>query len=135
MDEKGIQEIKDKTNTINYFVQHLGAHLDVLTQGHAEFSLKLEKCHKNYNGMTHGGVMLTLMDAAIGAASRTCGGRMVTLESKTNFLKGIKVEGQTIKAVADVIRNGRTIIVAESKVYDGDALACISTATMYITDP
>ena len=130
-----INDVKEKTNRMNYFLLHTGGRIETLTRGHCEIVLTLEQKHQNYNGMVHGGVMLTIIDAASGAAARTYGGRLVTLETKTNFIKGIRQEGQTIRAVSDVIHNGRTIKLCETKVYDGGKVACTATTTMFLTDP
>ena len=130
-----IQDIKDKTNTMNYFLLHTGGRIEKLERGHCEIVLTLGKQHQNYNEMVHGGVMLTLIDAAAGAAARTYGGRLVTLESKTNFIRGIHQEGQEIRAISDVVHNGRTIKLCETKVYDKGKVACTGTTTMFLTDP
>ena len=68
-----IQDIKDKTNTMNYFLLHTGGRIEKLERGHCEIVLTLGKQHQNYNEMVHGGVMLTLIDAAAGAAALAAG--------------------------------------------------------------
>lgn len=129
-----LQEIVDKTNRENTFMIEIGARFTQAGKGHAVIELKLENKHKNINGYVHGGVMLTMIDSAAGGAARTCGGRLVTLEMKTNFIRGIKADGQTIRAVADVLHAGATTRVCEVKLYDGEYVACAALVTMYVTD-
>jgi len=126
-----LENVKRRTNTGNLFMIHTGAHLESVSEGHSEVVLTLTDIHTNLYGAVHGGVLLTLVDSACGAACRTYGGSYVTVECKTNFIRGIKAEGQTIRAVGDVIHNGRTIKVCEVRIYDGDVLTCLATATMY----
>ena len=128
-----INDLMKNTNSTNYFMLDVGAHLDRLEPGHAEVSLVTENRHKNLNGMMHGGALLTLIDSAAGAASRSFGGTRVPLACKTNFIKGVKVEGQKVTAVADVIHNGRTIKVLDVKIYNRDVLSCTASVTMFAT--
>jgi 1,4-dihydroxy-2-naphthoyl-CoA hydrolase len=70
-------------------------------------------------GLLHGGVLMTLADAA-GAVCAFLnlpeGARTVTIESKTNFLGAVR-EGE-VRAQARPLHVGRTTIVIETDVLD-----------------
>ena len=70
-------------------------------------------------GGLHGGAFMTLADAA-GAACAILnlpeGAGTATIESKTNFLRGVR-EG-TVEAVARPLHVGRTVVVVQTDLYD-----------------
>ena len=87
------------------------------------------------NGLMHGGAVMALAD--------TCGGwcaflnlpegaaGTATVESKTNFLRGI-TKGDAV-AVSRVLHAGRTFIVVDTEVRDGDGrLAARVTQTQAV---
>jgi len=73
-------------------------------------------------GGLHGGVLMALADSAGGACAflnlPEGAKATTTVESKTNFLRAVR--GGTVEAVARPIHVGRTIIVVETDVRDGD---------------
>jgi uncharacterized protein (TIGR00369 family) len=69
--------------------------------------------------LLHGGVIMALADSAGGACAMhnlPAGASTATIESKTNFLRG--VTGGTITATATPLHVGRTTIVVETAVHD-----------------
>lgn len=72
-------------------------------------------------GILHGGVVMALADAA-GAICAYLnlpdGASTVTIESKTNFLRAVR-DGH-VEAVARPVHIGRTIILVETDVLDGE---------------
>jgi 1,4-dihydroxy-2-naphthoyl-CoA hydrolase len=70
-------------------------------------------------GLLHGGVLMTLADAA-GAVCAFLnlpeGARTVTIESKTNFLGAVR--GGEVTARAKPLHVGRTTIVVETDLFD-----------------
>lgn len=73
-------------------------------------------------GVLHGGALMTLADAT-GAycafLNLPDGAATTTIESKTNFLRGVR-EGY-VEAVARPLHAGRTVIVVETELRDADA--------------
>jgi uncharacterized protein (TIGR00369 family) len=70
-------------------------------------------------GVLHGGVLMTLADAAGGVCAflnLPSGARTVTIESKTNFLGAVR-EGE-VSAHAKPLHVGKTTIVVETDVFD-----------------
>ena len=72
-------------------------------------------------GILHGGAVMALADAA-GAISAYLnlpdGASTVTIESKTNFLRAVR--GGHAEALARPVHVGRTIILVETDVLDGE---------------
>ena len=88
-------------------------------------------------GGLHGGVLMALADSAGGACAFLNlpeGARATTtVESKTNFLRAVR--GGTVEAVARPIHVGRTIIVVETDVRDGDdrRVALVTQSQLVLT--
>lgn len=82
------------------------------------------------NGLLHGGVVMALADSAGGSCAflnlpEGAGGTS-TIESKTNFLRGVR-DG-TITATATPLHTGRSTIVVETAVTD-DAGTLVAKVT------
>jgi len=88
-------------------------------------------------GLLHGGVVMALADSSgamcaflnlpEGAAGTS------TIESKTNFLRGVG-EG-TVTATSTPLHAGRTTIVVETAVTNGDRLVAKVTQTQAVLQP
>ncbi len=78
-----------------------------------------ERC--TVGGALHGGVLMALADSA-GAACAALhlpdGAGTSTIESKTNFFRG--VTGGHVEAVARPLHAGRSTIVVQTDLYDAD---------------
>ncbi len=84
----------------------------------------------NPQGSLHGGVIAFMMDVSMGHLCQKFLGTCVTLEMKTQFLKGVK-EG-TVKCEARFLKKGKTLVYVESRLFDdAGRLAAVSTATWY----
>lgn len=72
------------------FVAHLGVEMVHAGDDQSELRLSLEPRHLNGRGVAHGGLIMTLLDAAMGVAARAKdpdGHGVVTIEMKTSFLR------------------------------------------------
>jgi 1,4-dihydroxy-2-naphthoyl-CoA hydrolase len=87
--------------------------------------------------LLHGGVLMALADSAGGACAflnlPEGAGGTATIESKTNFLGGVK--SGTVTAVARPLHVGSTTIVVETEVRNGDRLVAKVTQTQAILRP
>jgi uncharacterized protein (TIGR00369 family) len=100
------------------FVDHLGIELLEKADGRVRIRFDPKPEHLNSWKGVHGGVVMTLLDVALGSASRTldlsCIGA-ATVELKTNFLAAalgaVTAEGRAQRA-------GRSLIFAEGEVRD-----------------
>ena len=87
--------------------------------GGVTLRLPLDDRHQNGAGVVHGGVTLTLADAAISfGIARAIGGRCTTVEIKINYLRPV-TEG-VLAARSHVVRAGRRLVVARGEVHCGE---------------
>lgn len=99
----------------------LGFTLEKAERGHVEFSLPVRREMTNPFGGLHGGMMGVIVDECMGWAVVTLDlpVRYTTTGLHLDFLRAAK-EGETVRAVADIIRHGKRTIYAECSVYDKD---------------
>lgn len=83
-------------------------------------TLAIEDRHINTGGVAHGGVLLTLADVAMGAASYEAGGGhpCATIELGSHFLAATK-RGQTALAVARQTRGVRDLSFMACEIHAG----------------
>lgn len=87
----------------------------------AEIDHRPELC--TAGGVLHGGILMTLADtcgAACAFLNLPEGAGTSTIESKTNFLRGVR--SGTVRAASRPVHVGRTTIVVETDLRDGDRL-------------
>ena len=87
--------------------------------GWCEITLTATERTHNLYGIVHGGVWLLVADSAMGGALGTvqaAGERVITAQSEFRWLRGL--EGDTIRARAQVIRRGRTLSHCSVDLYD-----------------
>ena len=114
-------DLPDITDVVNAQMP-LGAHLGMKTFGGPEevvttLAWASELC--TAGGVLHGGVLMSLADAAGGVCAflnLPSGARTVTIESKTNFLGAVR-EGK-VSAHARPLHVGKTTIVIETDLLD-----------------
>jgi uncharacterized protein (TIGR00369 family) len=117
------------------FMTTLGAELARVGPGTCEITLPYSDAISQQHGYFHGGVIGTLADNAAGYASFSlmpADATVLTVEYKLNLVSPGK--GERLLARGLVLRPGRTLTVAESKVYavtGGEKSLCaIALATM-----
>lgn len=131
-------EDRGEEGTLSPFAQMVGAKIEEWREGYVRLSLVLEEKHTNPNGVTHGGVLTTLMDEALGAVIASVrgvdvrgGGQAaphVTVEMNVSFLAGprpgddVVIEGRALKVgrsvafgEAEVRRRGKTDLIAKGR--------------------
>ncbi|HET8576889.1 MAG TPA: PaaI family thioesterase [Methylomirabilota bacterium] len=116
------------------FADLLGVHRALMVGGRSRFELTVGPQHLNPHGVTHGGVIYTLADYAMGGALTSRlepGERCATIEIKINYLAPVS-SGQ-LTAEARVIERTRRIGVLEARVESsGGELVALATGTFYI---
>lgn len=68
------------------FARHLGIELLALRPGYSKMAMRLTPSMQNFNGLTHGGALFTLADAAFAAASNAHGTVALALAMSIQFL-------------------------------------------------
>lgn len=106
------------------FIRHLGIRLTGFGQGRAELQLKQQPHLSNSFAMTHGGVVMTLLDISMAMAGRAAGREdddqtkgMVTIEMKTSFMQPSRGE---LCAKALCISRTRALAFCEAELFDAD---------------
>ena len=107
------------------FLDHLGVEPEEVGHGYVRIVLELQPEHCNSFGIAHGGVIMSLLDAAMGLAARSAhqhGGGAMTLDMSSSFMSG--GHGRLI-AEGRVLRSGRSINYCEAEVrnVDGELVA------------
>lgn len=93
--------------------------LEKIERGSAEITLRVRKEMCNPYGHIHGGMMSLIMDEVIGwsVVSLDTNNNYTSLNLNVDFLYAIK-EGEKLRAVSQVIREGKKIIHVDCVVYD-----------------
>jgi uncharacterized protein (TIGR00369 family) len=111
--------------------QLIGFRLTAIEPGRAVVELEATERHANPMGTLHGGVLCDIADAAMGlayAGTLGDGETFTTLELKINFLK--PVWNAKLRAVAHIVKQGRTIGLVECDVTDEkESLVARATST------
>jgi uncharacterized protein (TIGR00369 family) len=112
--------------------------LDV-SEGTATFRYRPDARHLNPLGTVHGGVAMTLLDSAAGAAVHStlnagCG--YTTLETKVNLVRAVRPTTGPLLAEGSVVHRGRTVATAESRLLaeDGTLYAHATSTCLILHD-
>jgi uncharacterized protein (TIGR00369 family) len=114
------------------FLKDLGVEFLAMADGRAEIALNLEARHMNSWQVTHGGVVMTLLDVAMSMAGRSLdpsarGG--VTVEMKTSFLQPAGTPGSRIVAIGKAFHRSTTMCFCEGEIWNGDRLVAKAMGT------
>lgn len=109
------------------FITHLGCELVRFENGHSE----LHQVHKpellNSFAVTHGGVLMTLLDVAMASAARSICPDMgvVTIEMKTSFMRPANPSDKGPLVVkGELMHRTATMAFTQATVYDSRGHAC-----------
>jgi uncharacterized protein (TIGR00369 family) len=87
----------------------------------------------NLSRILHGGALGSLLDMTMNLACFSLGRRATVLGFNTNFLSGPR-EGETVRAVAKVLHSGRSTLVVEGRIIDGQGkLLAEARGTFFVT--
>lgn len=102
------------------FVSELGIKLEATGEGWCETTLAVEDRHRQQHEYVHAGVLATMADHTAGGAARSVSGShdVITVEFKINFFRPAK--GDRLRCRAQVLRAGKSIIVAEAEVFSAE---------------
>jgi uncharacterized protein (TIGR00369 family) len=106
----------------------IGAALTELHPGYCEIQLRFRPELSQQDGFFHAGIVSTIADSAAGYAGYTlmpADSRVLTVEYKMNLLS--PAHGENLIARGQVIKNGRTLVIAKADVgvvRDGTETPC-----------
>ncbi len=138
----GLQEllaIRDGTAPPAPIQELLGFDLVDVTEGTAAFRYRPHARHRNPLGTVHGGVVMTLLDSAAGAAVHSTLSddfTYTTLETKVNLVRAVQPSTGPLLAEGSVVHRGRTIATAESRLVaeDGTLYAHATSTCLILSD-
>lgn len=117
------------------FAGHLGIRLISASKAEVRAEMAITPLLLNRNGVLHGGAVMAFADNMGGTlASLHLGPDQMTttVESKTNFLRGLPA-GDMALAVSTPLHAGRRTVVVETRIYRGDGkLAAVVTQTQML---
>lgn len=112
------------------FEHFLKPELTALNEGESTITMKIGDEHLNAQSMIHGGVLASVADLAMGVACITYDKQVVTSDMHTTYIGNVGV-GNTIKAVANVIHNGKTLVRANCNIFDENGRLLVSAHATY----
>lgn len=125
----------DVANEQPPFAHMMGARITSILSDRVEAELVVRAELLNRNGFLHGGAILAVADNLGGTtafANLEQGQGTTTIESKTNFLRSIRL-GERVHFVSELLHKGRKTMVVQTSVYRGDGkLAAIVTQTQIV---
>lgn len=133
-EEQRLQEI---ANNQPDYANHIGAVLVEAVPEKVVFDMPVTQVLANRNGVLHGGAIMGLADNAGGTGTFLNlpeGLSTTTLESKTNFLRPIRI-GDVARAVSIPLHLGKTMQVWQTTITRGDGkVAAIVTQTQLVLE-
>ncbi len=123
-DTGGDDGARPRTGKGSGFRTLIGYQASEWREGYARMTIRLAQCHMNSNGVAHGGVIMTLIDASMGHAATWCSvpgnARYTsTISLTTSFLEGPKA-GVELTATGRLISIDNRVATCESEVRDQD---------------
>lgn len=114
------------------FLDEIGVEFLSMEGGKAQVALNLQERHMNSWQVTHGGVVMTLLDVAMALAGRSLDPESrasVTVEMKTSFLQPGGVPGRRLVASGNAFHRSTTLCFCEADLHDGDRLVAKAMGT------
>ncbi len=114
------------------FLNELGVEFLGMESGQAQIALTLEPRHMNSWQVTHGGVVMTLLDVAMSLAGRSLDPQSragVTVEMKTSFLQPGGTPGARVVATGRAFHRSTTMCFCEADLQDGERLVAKAMGT------
>jgi uncharacterized protein (TIGR00369 family) len=128
-----VQEIFDRAA----FIQGIGIKVSDIGVGWCETTLEVGPGHLQQDNFVHAGVLATMADHTAGGAAGSVVREdqvVLSVEFKINLLR--PATGEALRCRANLLRAGRTLIVAESEVFarqdEQEKLVAKATVTLAV---
>ena len=117
----------------------LGFELVEVEDGRVAFVYEASPEHRNPLGTVHGGIAMTLLDSAAGAAVHTTlepGVGYTTLETKVHMVRTVRPDAGQLRAEGEVVHRGSTVATSQARLLDAEGrLMAHGTSTCLILSP
>ncbi len=128
-----VEAVKQAFLQVPYF-QLLGMTMQDFYEGGSEFLIPAQHKHLNPHNGVHGGVIASILDATCYWAAYSqmpTENAITTVEMKINYLSPGR-EGNNLRSKGQVVKAGRSLGVAEAKVFEEESgrLVGFGTATV-----
>ncbi len=99
----------------------LKAQVIEVNEGHVKMSFNVEKYMLNPIGIMHGGIMATILDEVMGAASFTLGrpNGYATINMNVDYLNPAKA-GDTVTGEGTIVRAGKTVLHVKAELFNSE---------------
>lgn len=115
------------------FIKYNNIKVEEIKKEYAKLSVELSENTTNPSNITHGGLIFTLADSAMGLAARTNGHNIVTVNASIEYLR--KGTGAKLFAIATPIKIGNNLSVYTCDILnDKEELIAKVTGTFYHLD-
>lgn len=112
------------------FYKWIGIELVSIAPGKAIFEMQVRPEQTNSIGLLQGGVVTSLADSAMALAIRSIGVNAATVDISIGLTAPAQV-GDILRAEGQVVKSGRDIYFAETRVQAGQRLVAYSKATFF----
>lgn len=113
------------------FEKFLNLNILEIKKGKASYSITIQDMQTNFYSYTHGGVLASVCDIAMGVSCTSYGKQVVTLDMNISYIKNVPA-GSTIIAKGKVISAGKTIMRATAEIYHNEQLLVKSQASYFV---
>lgn len=114
------------------FLTQLGVEFLGMADGRARIALNLQPAHMNSWQVTHGGVVMTMLDVVMSLSGRSLDPDSragVTVEMKTSFLQPAGTPGHRLVATGHAFHRSTTMCFCEADLHDGERLVAKAMGT------
>ena len=114
------------------FLTDLGVEFLGMADGRAQITLNLSERHMNSWRVTHGGVIMTLLDVVMSLAGRSLDPESragVTVEMKTSFLQPAGSPGSRLVASGHAFHQSTTMCFCEAELHTNEKLVAKAMGT------
>lgn len=116
----------------NPFLEYLGIEAGEMKQGVASIYLHLHDQHMNSWKITHGGVIMSMLDVVMAMAARSLYDdqkAVVTIEMKNSFFQAGGIEGGKLSAHAKAVHQTANMCFCEADIWNGSQLVAKAMGT------
>lgn len=130
MDDEG-----DYFGVVIPFAAHCGVEPVLMADGRAELRLASTRRHENSIGMTHGGMLMTLLDMALASAARSTLPPDVTVMTVDVHVTFLAPARGRLSAQGRVVKEGRSIIFCDAEIVDAEGVVCARASGVFRPTP